>query len=102
MSMNMSQRKRNAMAMETPLSAWMGGRLILHCLRCRATRALPITPLCERVGEHQRLGDVLRKLRCATAGCGMAPDAASIEGPRRQGSPHSLMTVRLIGPGAYG
>lgn len=102
MSMNTSQRKMNAMAMETLLSAWKGGRLILHCPRCRATRALLITRLCEQIGEDQRLGTVLRRLRCATAGCGMAPDAASIEGPCRQGSSHPLTTVRLIGPGAYG
>lgn len=102
MSMNTSQRKMNAMAMETPLLAWKGGRLILHCPRCRATRALPITRLCEQIGEDQRLGPVLRRLRCATPGCGVAPSAAAIEGPPRPGSSVPFTTVKLIGPGAYG
>lgn len=102
MSMNTSQRKMNAMAMESPLSAWTGGRLILHCPRCRATRALPVDRLCEQVGEDQRLRSVLHRLRCATPGCRTAPSAAMIEGPPRLGSATPFTRVKLIGPGAYG
>ena len=102
MSMNTSQRKMNAMAMESPLSAWSGGRLILHCPRCRATRALSVSWLCAQVGEGQQLGSILRRLRCATSGCGTAPSAAVIEGPPRLGSSTPVTTVKLIGPGAYG
>lgn len=101
MSMNISRRKLREMALETLLLDWKGERIIVHCPRCRATRVLPIVQLCERVGEKQRLGFVLQRLRCATAGCGIAPSIALIEGPPRPGSSIPYTTVKLLGPGAY-